>query len=803
MKPTALLLFLLLFSLAMQAQNPPGKTTLFDAGWRFHRGGAQGAEKAGFDDAKWQPVDLPHDWSIEDLPGTSSPFHPDAISQTSGGFTTGGTGWYRKTFVVPAAQKGQRVQLQFDGIYMNAEVWLNGQSMGRHPYGYTSFWYDVTDKVKFGESNVVAVEVKNEGANSRWYSGSGIYRHVWLTVQGPVHIEQWGTYLTTPDITATSAQVKAETRVLNQSAQPAQLTLVTRLRNPKGKEVARTESKQTIAAGAAATVAQTLAVKSPERWSVDKPALYTALTEVYQGQQLLDQQETPFGIRTISFDAQNGFRLNGQAMKLKGGCFHHDNGPLGAKAYDRAEERKIELLKASGYNAIRCSHNPPSPALLAACDRLGMLVIDEAFDQWREAKNPFDYHLYFDRWWQQDVASMVLRDRNHPSIILWSLGNEIPERGKPEGAKTARELADFIRTLDTSRPITAAVNGLAPDKDPYFAELDVAGYNYAAGGDHHQKDIYAQDHARLPNRVMYGSETYPLEAFDSWMKTLDHPYVIGDFVWTAFDYIGEASIGWLGYWQYQNFYPWNLAFCGDIDICGWKRPQSYYRDALWQPNQVSLFVKPPTPSFPLNLTKEEWSKWEWRDVLADWNWPGQENKPLTVEVYSSCEQVELQLNGKSLGTKPTNRSTQYTATWTVPYQPGELKAIGRNGNKQVGTAELRTAAQPTRLALTADRASIKANSQDLSYITVELLDSKGVRHPKAESALKFELSGPGTIVGVGNANPTSTESYQRPQRNAWQGRALVVVKSGEKAGKMTLRATAEGLPAAEVTIVAR
>lgn len=802
MKPAALL-FALLLSSVVQAQNPPSKTTLFDAGWRFHRGGAQGAEKAGFNDATWKPVDLPHDWSIEDLPGTASPFNPDAISQANGGFTTGGTGWYRKTFVLPATQKGQRIQLQFDGVYMNAEVWVNGQSMGPHPYGYTSFWYDVTDKVKFGSPNLVAVEVKNEGQNSRWYSGSGIYRHVWLTVQGPVHIAQWGTFLSAPQITAASAQVQAETEVVNQSSQAAQFTLLTRLRSPQGQEVARTETKQTVTAGATATVQQTLAVQTPERWSVDKPALYTAVTEVYQGKQLLDQAETRFGIRTISFDTQNGFRLNGQTMKLKGGCFHHDNGPLGSKAYDRAEERKIELLKASGYNAIRCSHNPPSPALLAACDRLGMLVIDEAFDQWREPKNPYDYNLYFDKWWQTDVASMVRRDRNHPSIILWSLGNEIPERSKPEGAKTARQLADFIRTLDTSRPITAAVNGLAPDKDPFFATLDVAGYNYAAGGDHHQQDVYAQDHARVPNRVMYGAETYPLEAFDSWMKTLDHPYVVGDFVWTAVDYIGEASIGWLGYWQYQSFYPWNLAFCGDIDICGWKRPQSFYRDALWKENQVSLFVKPPTPSFPTNPNKEEWSKWEWRDVVADWNWPGQENKPLTVEVYSSCEQVELLLNGKSLGTKPTNRSTQFTATWTVPYQAGELKAIGRKGTKQVGSAELRTATQPTRLTLAADRTTIKADGQDLSYITVELTDSKGVRNPKAENVLKFQLTGPGTIIGVGNANPISTESYQRPQRNAWQGRALVVVKSSEQAGKLTLRATAEGLPAAEVTIEAR
>ncbi|WP_426062140.1 glycoside hydrolase family 2 TIM barrel-domain containing protein [Hymenobacter sp. B1770] len=793
---------LLMFLLSSgQAQSAPGTTSLFDAGWRFHRGGAQGAEKPEFDDKAWRPVDLPHDWSIEDLPGTTSPFSPDAPSQVSGGFTTGGSGWYRKTFELPAGAAGQRVQLMFEGVYMNAEVWVNGKSLGRHPYGYTSFWHDVTDLVKPTGPNVVAVEVHNQGLNSRWYSGSGIYRHVWLSVRAPVHVAPWGTYLTTPEVTATAAQVRAFTALTNQSGQAAEVTLVTRIRNAKGQEVAKTESKQAVAAGATAEVSQALSIKSPERWSVDQPRLYTAITEVYEQQRLLDRVETPFGVRAISVDAQNGFRLNGQPLKLKGGCIHHDHGPLGSKSYDRAEERKIELLKASGYNAIRCAHNPPAPALLAACDRLGMLVIDEAFDMWREAKNPYDYHLYFDRWWQHDVASMVRRDRNHPSVIMWSLGNEIPERGSLAGVQTARQLADYIRKLDPTRPITSGVNGLNPDKDPFFGVLDVSGYNYAAGGDHHQPDIYAQDNARLPQRVMYGAESYPLEAFGSWMDVMDHPYVVGDFVWTAFDYIGEASIGWLGYWQNQSFFPWNLAYCGDLDICGWKRPQSYYRDALWKPSQVSLFVQPPTPSFPLNPGKEEWSKWEWHDVLADWTWPGQENKPLNVEVYSSCERVELLLNGRSLGSKPTTRATRFQANWSVPYQAGVLQAVGYNGKKKVGTAELRSAEAPARLRLTPDRGTIRANGQDLSYVSVEVLDQKGTRNPKAELPLQFALTGLGTIVGVGNANPISLESYQRPERITWQGRCMVIIKGGQQAGKVTLRATAPGLPGADVEIV--
>lgn len=783
-----------------RVQGGQNNVALFDADWRFQRGGAQGAEQPNYDDAAWRRLDLPHDWSIEDLPGTHTPFSPDAISQVSGGFTTGGTGWYRKTFTLANEEKGKRVLIQFDGVYMNAEVWLNGQSLGTHPYGYTSFWFDLTDKIKFGASNVIAVKVKNEGENSRWYSGSGIYRHVWLKTLAPTHIAQWGTYVTTPEVSASSARVNVRTKVLNESAEPARITLVTRLLDGAGAEAAKVEASQSVEAKAAYEFNQDANIKSPALWSPESPALYTAVTEVYRDRQLTDRAETRFGVRTIAFDAAEGFRLNGKPLKLKGGCLHHDNGPLGARAFDRAEERRVELLKASGYNALRMAHNPPSPAFLAACDRLGMLVIDEAFDMWREGKNPHDYHLYFDEWWQRDIESMVGRDRNHPSIIMWSIGNEIPNRDKPEVVRLAKVLGDYVRRLEPTRPVTSAVNDLREDKDPYFATLDVAGYNYAAGGDHQKKSLYEYDHNRLPGRVMAGTESYPLEAFDAWMNVLDHPYVVGDFVWTAFDYIGEASIGWRGYWQERSFYPWNLAYCGDIDICGWKRPQSYYRDALWKPDQVSVFVHPPRPSFEPNPKRQSWSKWHWADVAADWNWEGYENQPLEVNVYSSCDEVELFLNGRSLGRKLTNRSTEYTARWEVPYQAGALKAVGYDGARQVSSSELRSAAPPTRIKLTADRARIAADGQDLSYITVELVDARGVRHPKAENLVKFALEGPGTIVGVGNANPVSTESYQQPQRKAWQGRCLLIVKSGTHPGRTVVRASAEGLPTATLVV---
>jgi len=798
--------FVLAIAISSISQTlPTGQAgILFDADWRFHRGGAQSSETTWFDDSKWRTVDLPHDWSIEDLPGTQSPFDPNAVGQVSTGFTVGGTGWYRKTFTVPAAQKSKRIIIQFDGVYMNSEVWLNGESVGKHPYGYTSFWFDITDKIKFGESNIIAVQVKNEGQNSRWYTGSGIYRHVWLKVVDPIHIAQWGTYITTPEVNASSAKVIVKTKVKNEEANTMPVRLVTHILDVQGKEVAVVEAKQNIAGNSDFEFEQNITVSNPKLWSVDSPSLYKAVSELYEGgDRWTDKTETKFGIRSISFDAVNGFMLNGKTVKLQGGCVHHDNGPLGAKAYDRAEERRIEILKAAGFNAIRCSHNPPSVAFLDACDRLGMLVLDEAFDMWRIENNPNDYHLYFDEWWQRDVESMVMRDRNHPSIIMWSIGNEIREMETPKVIAVEKMLADHIRKIEPTRPITAAVNNLRPQKDEFFSNLDVSGYNYAAGGDHGNKSIYELDHERVQNRVMFGSESYAMETFGTWMPVVDHPYVIGDFVWTAFDYIGEASIGWRGYWQESNFYPWNLAYCGDIDICGWRRPQSFYREALWKEDKLALFVKPPTPTFPLNPNKQSWSKWEWHDAVADWSWKGSEQQPLEVSVYSSCEQAELFLNGKSLGKKKTDRSTEFMAKWNVPYAAGELKAVGYKGKKIVTSSLLQTAEDPTALKLTADKTQLAADGQDLSYITVELVDAKGNKDPKAENLVKFEIEGAGTIVGVGNANPVSIESYQLPQRKAWQGRCLVIVKSKKEVGNITLKASADGLTAAQVTIVSK
>ena len=797
-KKFILVSILILITTSLFAQN--ANTILFDNNWLFFRGGAQGAEQRGFDCSKWRKVDLPHDWSIEDLPGTNSPFSANAISQVGGGFTTGGTGWYRKEFTIPEAQQGKRIILQFDGVYMNPTVFINGQNIGQHPYGYTSFWYDITDKVKFGGENLIAVEVKNEGQNSRWYSGSGIYRHVWLKTVDPVHIAQWGTFITTPEVSATSSRVNIITKVLNEGKKDDTVQCVTHFLNADDVEIGVIKTDKFIVAGSSAQFIQDAFIPNPSLWSCESPYLYKAVIEIYKNGKITDQEKPQFGIRKVSFDVKNGFQLNGKTVKLKGGCFHNDNGPLGSKAYDRAEERKVELLKASGFNAIRCSHNPPSPAFLAACDRLGMLVMDEAFDCWRYGKNAYDYHLYFNDWWKKDIESMVQRDRNHPSIIMWSIGNEIPEKGTPEGAQTAKTLVSYIKDIDPTRAVTSAVNDLKEDKDPYFAALDVAGYNYPVYD--YDKDItnYEADHKRVPNRIIVCTESYALEAFGSWMEVLDHPYVIGDFVWTAYDYIGEASIGWLGYQQNGGMYPWNLAYCGDIDICGWKRPQSFYRVALWKTDQLSVFVTPPKPSFPANPKKEAWSKWNWFDEVADWNWKGYEGKPITVNVYSSCQEVELFLNNKSLGKKTTNRSTKFMAAWDVPYRQGSLVAVGFDGDKKVNTSILKTAAEPIKVSLSADREQLKADNQDLSYVSIELKDAKGVINPKSENLLRFKLEGPGVIAGVGNANPVSLESDGLPQRKAWRGKCLVIVKSTEKMGEIKLKVSADGLAGSSILL---
>jgi beta-galactosidase len=779
----------------------PRTVVLLDDDWRFFRGDPRGAESTGFDDGSWRTVNLPHDWSIEDLPGTESPVDPDAPGGISTGYYVGGTGWYRKKFDVPGSLNGKLVYLGFEGVYMNSDVWVNGAHLGNHPYGYTSFWYEISDHLQYGKENQITVRVRNEGRNSRWYSGSGIYRHVWLTVTEPVHIVPWGSSVTTQEVHDDRATVVISSEIENGTEGKETLRIESEVRDQRGTVVASRSDQMEIEAGENSVIKQQVELEAPMFWSVDSPSMYRVVTRIEDGRgALVDLLETPFGIRTIEFTSA-GFFLNGKNLLLKGGCMHHDNGPLGAAAFDRAEERRVELMKASGFNAIRCAHNPPSPAFLEACDRLGMLVIDEAFDMWGREKNPEDYHLYFDEWWEKDVTGMVRRDRNHPSIIMWSSGNEIPERGEPEGVERSRKLAGLIHSIDPTRPVTSAVNGLNPDKDPYFATLDVAGYNYPNDGENNRESVFIIDHHRVPDRIIYCSESYPLVAFGAWMDVLEYPYLFGDFVWTGFDYLGEASIGWLGYPHEGSFFPWNHAYCGDIDICGLKRPQSYYRNVLWNTGKLlSIFVKPPEPSFKENPDRMDWSKWHWHDVVDRWNWEGRENEPMEVEVYCAYEEVELLLNDQSLGRQKTSRGNEWIARWTVPYTPGELKAIAYEKGEQVETRMLVTASSPARITLSADRSSLAASGQDLSFIQVELLDAEGNRCTTAEELVEFEIEGPGTIAAVGSSNPMSPESFQQPRRKTYQGRCLVIVRTTKEGGEIRLKASTGELPPVSIVL---
>jgi beta-galactosidase len=750
-----------------------------DPGWRFHLGDIPGGIwQDSIDDADWRSVDLPHDWSIELERDPASP------SGSDGGYFPTGVGWYQKRFSVPGEWHGKTVLVEFEGVYMNAHVWLDEHLLGRHPYGYTTFHYDLTPHLEPGSEPVLRVLVDNASQpNSRWYSGSGIYRHVWLWLGHRLHLPPWGVWVTTPDISQAEATVRVRTCVDNELDEDREIILHSHI---AGGEAADTPA--TIPPGGRLELSQELRVTRPELWSPDTPRLYGLETEVHVGGQVVDALATSFGIRRLAFDAESGFRLNGERFELRGGCVHHDHGPLGAASYDRAEERKVELLKANGFNAVRCAHNPPAPAFLDACDRLGLLVVDEAFDCWRNGKNLGDYHVSFDDWWRRDLDSMLFRDRNHPCVVMWSIGNEPVERGRPEGARIARMLADHARRVDPTRPVTAGINaghGEWPweQLDDLFGALDVCGYNYRA-------DEYRRDHERIPGRVVFGSESVAREAAEHWQSVREFDHVIGDFVWTAIDYLGESGIGRVHVEEESApllaAYPWHISNCGDLDLCGFKRPQSFYRDVLWRRGEpLFIAVHPPGPRPTVTY-------WGWPDVRPSWTWPGGEGEPFRVDVYSACESVELLLNGDSLGTKVAERGI---ASFDVPYQPGTLRAVGSN---PAAECELRTAGEPARVRLTADRDTIRR--EDLSFITVEVVDADGLTHPNAGHTIAFAVDGVGTISAVGSGDPITIEPFRAERRSVHRGRCLVVLRSRDQPGEIRLRGEADSLLDAKTTV---
>jgi beta-galactosidase len=796
----------LLLAGSLHAQNFT-RTRSFNADWRFTRDSVTpGAEQPGFDDSKWRRLDIPHDWSIEDLPQqvegkTIGPFSKESPGAAATGYTIGGTGWYRKTFILNEADKGKLISVYFEGVYMEADVWVNGNHLGKHPHGYTSFYYDITKYCKpAGLPNVIAVRVINKGKNSRWYSGSGIYRNVWLTVTSPLHIGQWGVYITTPEVSAKTATVKVQTTVLNEGRKKENMIIRTRLLDAKNKPIAHSELTVSVGVKGRAEVFQNMEVSEPEIWSPELPNLYRAEVSVLAGGAVKDFTSTPFGIRSIRFSAENGFLLNGVSVKLRGGCVHHDNGLLGAAAIDRAEERKIELLKSNGFNAIRCSHNPPSEKFLETCDRLGMLVVDECFDQWEKPKNPDDYHRFFDKWGESDFSAMIRRDHNHPAVILWSLGNEIEERADPAGLEITKKLKAAAGKLDPSRPVTEAVNEFwdHPGRPwaataPAFELLDVGGYNYMWWE-------YENDHKLFPHRVMMGTESVPQHVFQNWQLVEKHLYIIGDFVWTAMDYLGESGIGHTtcdnGKDAQLKPWPWFNAYCGDIDLTGNKKPQSHFRDIVWKRSKIAMAVHTPIPAG----CKESVSYWGWPDEQPSWTWPGNEGRIMEVTVYTRYHRVRLELNGKRIGEKNVSDSTKLSATFELPYEPGELRATGIDEGKDAADIVLATTGSAKSIRLKADRAVIHANRNDLAYITVEVVDEKGNTVPNAAVPVQFSISGNGELAGVGNANPADMAGFKQLRRSLFRGRCLVILRPKGAGGDIVLEAKAEGLEPAKITV---
>lgn len=814
-----LTLCMAMFIHTAEAKQQNGVTDeLFDNGWKFSLGDENNIFKPDFDDSSWQNVNLPHDWSIA--------FAPDknALSGNDGGYLPTGTGWYRKHFVLDKKDKSwqigehRRVILLFEGIYERSLVFVNGHYVGGHPYGYTSFYMDITGLLQEGE-NLIAVRVDNsQQKNSRWYTGSGIYRHVRMLRMPCVGEEPYTISITTPDLNT----VVVRTYLKNSS----------RLHSTEGT-LSTTVDGQTLAdnfrleANASVTIEQAFHIESPRLWSPETPNLYVARQQIKSVvndflrtvEMPLQTYEHTFGIRTIEYSAGSGLLLNGKPIKLNGGCMHHDNGILGAAAFDKAEQRRVTLMKNAGFNAVRTSHNPPSPAFLDACDRQGLLVIDEAFDGWRTEKNAHDYHELFDQWAKQDIWAMVLRDRNHPSVFCWSIGNEIIERKSPEAVATARMLRDAVRDIDETRPVTSALAAWDSDweiYDPLAAEHDIVGYNYMI----HKAE---SDHRRVPSRVMMQTESYPRDAFSNWKGCAENVYRIGDFVWTAMDYIGESGIGRYWYdgdpagehWE-RPLFPWHASYCGDIDLTGWLKPIGHYRRLLWHEttgnsekiNDTYMAVREPDGYFGRSIHTGLWAvspAWE------SWNWQGWEGKDITVEVYSKAPAVRLYLNNRLIGEKKVGIESEYKALFDVKYEPGELRAEpvfdgftedSASAGYTHNSVSLNTSGSPAGIRLSADK-SMRADGQDLCFVSAEIIDETGNLCPMADNLLNFEVSGEANIIATGTADIKDTVSYVSPTRKAWHGRVLVVLRSTGKAGTVLLSVTGNGLKSQSLRIKSR
>jgi len=770
----------------------------FDANWLFSQGDFASAMMPAFDDRGWRQLNVPHDWSIE------GPFGAEFGS--GNGFAPGGIGWYRKHFKLDADQKGRVVTIEFDGVYDYSEVWINGQLVGGRPYGFSSFQVDLTPFVKFGsDDNIVAVRVDHSRfADSRFYTGSGIYRNVRLVITDKLRIAHWGVSVTTPKIKSDSAIVRVETTVENSSADKGKFSLESDIVAPGGEIVASLTTAKSAAGNSTQTLAQEIKILKPELWLLNSPTLYILKSRVKSGEAVVDETETPFGIRTATFDPDKGFLLNGVSTKLKGVCIHHDAGSLGAAVPDQVLERRLRLLKEIGVNAIRTSHNPPDPALLNLCDQLGLLVMDEAFDEFTPGKNKwvtgwnngvpghFGYSEIFDQWSVTDVSDLVRRDRNHPSIILWSIGNEVDYANDPfsdpalgedyrpqnppakDLLKCAAPLITAVKSLDRTRPVTAALANIKMSDAVKLPELfDAVGYNY-------QEARYAADHKTFPKRIIYGSENG--HQYDAWLAVKTNSYISGQFLWTGIDYLGEARA-----------WPNRASGAGLLDLCGFKKPIGWFRQSLWSDKPMVYICAAPNGGGGNN--SREFGGAE------SWNWPA--NSTVTVRCFANCPEVTLTLNGKIIGTKTLSEAVNGVLSWQVPFEPGTLKAAGRANGQDVCDYTLKTAGTASRVELLPDAKEFRANGKDVCHVEFRIVDENGVRVPDAEPEVKFDLVGQAKIIGIGNGDLNNSENCQGDTHRAFQGRGLVILQAPTSPGSFVLTATVPGLESASATLQRR
>jgi beta-galactosidase len=780
----------------------------FNSDWSFHLGELDSAALTDIDDADWMPVHLPHDWSIVDYAIQDSlhqgPFFKNLPEGQAVGYLRDGTAWYRKEYLSPEDLNGKSVILGFDGVQTQTELWLNGELIGENVYGYTPFEFDITAALKDpGEINVIAVKTVNPGQNSRWFAGAGIYREVSISVLNPVSISPWGVFISTPTVSPEKAEVRVEVTTSNKTALPAELSFELRAISPGGQKT--TINSQSLTAGPkSSTVLHASGhMENPALWSPELPNLYKAEVVLLANGEEVDRYSLQFGVRSIEYSVEDGFLLNGQEILMKGACMHHDNGLLGATAFREAEFRRVRIMKDNGYNAIRTSHNPPSKHFLDACDQYGMLVIDESFDHWLEAKKPRDYSNYFKEWHVKDIQAMVKRDRNHPSVVMWSFGNEVKERADPEGIKTGLDLIDAIREVDETRPVTQAICGFwdNPGKEWSYSEgafsiVDIGGYNY-------QFLNYEADHKLYPDRLMYGSESVPQHAWENWEMVKRHKYVLGDFVWTGMDYMGESGIGHTRLVSEDTEgpnmlkpWPWYIAWCGDIDILGNKKPQSYYRDILWGESKLEMMVVKPVPEGK----KSELSYWGWYNELPSWNWEGEEGLPIKVRVYSAYPEVTLELNGERVGRRTLDSLDRYVAEFELTYAPGELKAMGFQDGEERESITLNTTGEPVRLHLDPEVQVISPDKNSLVFIKVTSQDSEGRRVLENDRVLDVKVRGPADLLAAGNAAPQHQGSFTDETFRLFRGQGMIIIRSTGEAGDVGVDVSAGNLQPASISI---